>query len=100
MPRGMKGLGSLCYCLLTMFTYTPSEPLLKLLESLNSDLEIFPGEGAFDHLYWTYDEAFEQLFGPGKGELKKHFPKFKCSGRMWKFRFDWYINRWMEAASA
>ena len=29
-------------------------------------LVIFPGVGAFDHLKWTYDEAFEQLSGPGR----------------------------------
>ena len=30
--------------------------------------------GAFDHLEWTYDEAFEQLFGTGRGSFKQ-----KCS---------------------
>ena len=34
--------------------------------------------GAFDHLKWTYDEAFEQLFGPGRGDLNKNFKNFKC----------------------
>jgi len=38
--------------------------------------------GAFDHPKWTYDGAFEQLFGPGSGGrgggLKKIFQKLKC----------------------
>ena len=41
-----------------MFTYTASGALWKLLKS-------FPRVGAFDHLEWTYDGAFEQLFGLG-----------------------------------
>ena len=46
--------------------------------------------GAFDHLKWTYDEAFEQLFGPGGGggHLNKNFPKIQG---MFKLQFDWYI---------
>ena len=35
----------------------------------------FPGVGAFDHLEWTYDGAFEQLFGLGRGEFEKNFSK-------------------------
>ena len=31
--------------------------------------------GAFDHLEWTYDGAFEQLFGLGRGELEQKFSK-------------------------
>ena len=27
----------------------------------------FPGVGAFDHLKWNYDGAFERLFGSGRG---------------------------------
>ena len=30
--------------------------------------------GAFDHLEWTYDGAFEQLFGLGRGGFEQ-----KCS---------------------
>ena len=37
--------------------------------------EKFPGGGAFDHLEWTYDEAFEQLFGLGRGEFAQKFFK-------------------------
>ena len=41
--------------------------------------------GAFDNLKWTYDEGFEQLFGPvrsggGGGDLNKHFPKIQMPG--------------------
>ena len=35
----------------------------------------FPGVGAFDHLEWTYDGAFEQLFGLGRGEFEQKFSK-------------------------
>ena len=43
--------------------------------------EKFPGEGAFDHLEWTYDGAFEQLFGLGRGEFEqKVCKKYKCPG--------------------
>ena len=31
--------------------------------------------GAFDHLEWTYDGAFEQLFGLGSGEFEQKFSK-------------------------
>ena len=31
--------------------------------------------GAFDHLEWTYDGAFEQLFGLGRGEFEQKFSK-------------------------
>ena len=55
----------------------------------------FPAVGAFDHQKWTYDGAFEQLFGSGRGDLHKNFQKFKCPGReeggMLKLQFDWYI---------
>ena len=40
----------------------------------------FPGVGAFDHLEWTYDGAFEQLFGLGRGEFSKNFPKIQMPG--------------------
>ena len=56
----------------------------------------FPGVGAFDHLEWTYDGAFEQLFGLGRGEFEQKFFKNSnarggCPGGMLKLRFDWYI---------
>ena len=31
--------------------------------------------GAFDHLEWTYNGAFEQLFGLGRGEFEQKFSK-------------------------
>ena len=31
--------------------------------------------GAFDHPEWTYDGAFEQLFGLGSGEFEQKFSK-------------------------
>ena len=58
----------------------------------------FPGVGAFDHLEWIYDGAFEQLFGLGRGEFEQKFcKKYKCpgfarGGGMLKLRFDWYIS--------
>ena len=54
--------------------------------------------GAFDHLEWTFDGAFEQLFGLGRGEFEQKFcKKYKCpgvarEGGMLKLRFDWYIT--------
>ena len=39
----------------------------------NSNLLIFPRMGAFDHLKWTYDEAFKQLFGPGREKFEQKF---------------------------
>ena len=51
--------------------------------------------GAFDHLEWTYNGAFEQLFGLGRGKFSKNFPKIQMPGGlpggMFKLRFDWYI---------
>ena len=51
--------------------------------------------GAFDHLEWTYDGAFEQLFGLGSGELNKNVPKIQMpgvlpggGGEMFKLRFE------------
>ena len=29
--------------------------------------------GAFDHLEWTYDGAFELVFGLGRGEFEQKF---------------------------
>ena len=40
----------------------------------------FPGVGAFDHLEWTYDGAFGQLFSLGRGNLNKNFPKIQMPG--------------------
>ena len=51
---------------------------------------------AFDHLEWTYDGAFEQLFGLGKKRFEQKFSK-NSNARgvarvgMLKLRFDWYI---------
>ena len=36
--------------------------------------------GAFDHLEWTYNGVFEQLFGLGRGEFSKNFPKIQMPG--------------------
>ena len=38
-------------------------------------MKSFPGVGAFDHLEWTYDGAFEQLFGLGREEFEQKFSK-------------------------
>ena len=38
-------------------------------------LKSFPGLGAFDNLEWTYDGAFEQLFGLGRGKFEQKFSK-------------------------
>ena len=54
--------------------------------------------GAFDHLKWTYDGAFEQLFGLGRREFEQKFSKNSNArglpgggGGVLKLRFDWYI---------
>ena len=53
--------------------------------------------GAFDQLEWTYNRGFEQLFGLGRREFSKNFPKIQmprrvARGGMFKLRFDWYIT--------
>ena len=55
--------------------------------------------GAFDHLEWTYDGAFEQLFGLGRGEFEQKFTKnsnawgvARGGGGLMNLRFDWYIS--------
>ena len=58
--------------------------------------------GAFDHPKWSYDEAFEQLFGPRtEGFEPNIFKKFKCprgrwgrggGGGMLKLQFNQYIT--------
>ena len=50
------------------------------MHSVYKNLVIFPGLGAFDHLKWTYDEAFEQLFGPGKRAVEKTNSKIQIPG--------------------
>ena len=65
--------------------------------SIIKTTEKFPGVGAFDHLEWTYDGAYEQLFGLGRGEFEQKFSKNSNArgvpgGWMLKLRFDWYIN--------
>ena len=50
--------------------------------------------GAFDHLEWTYDEAFEQLFGLRSVEFEQKFSKNArgvARGGMLKLLSDWYI---------
>ena len=59
-------------------------------------LKGFPGVGAFDHLEWTYNGAFEQLFGLGRGEFEQKFCKNSnargaARGDVY-LRFDWYIS--------
>ena len=49
------------------------------------------------HLEWTYDGAFEQLFGLGWGEFEQKFSKNSnargfARGGMLKLWFDWYIT--------
>ena len=55
--------------------------------------------GAFDHPKWSYDEAFEQLFGPRtEGFEQNIFKKFKCPGGLLgqrgvlKLQFNQYIT--------
>ena len=67
------------------------------LRSVIEATESFPGVGAFDHLEWTYNGAFEQLFGLGRGEFEQKFSKNSnarrvARGGMFKLRFDWYIT--------
>ena len=52
-----------------MLTCTASEAEEKLLKSQNSNLVIFLGVG-----------AFEQLFGPVRGNVNKNFPKLQMPG--------------------
>jgi len=51
--------------------------------------------GAFDHLKWTCDGAFEQLFGPRREGFEQTFSKNSnvrgVARGMLKLRFDWYI---------
>ena len=59
--------------------------------------------GAFDHLEWTCNGAFEQLFGLGRGEFEQKFSK-NSNARgvaregMFKLRFDWYITGYKNLA--
>ena len=45
------------------------------MHSVSKNLVIFPGVGAFDHLKWTYDKVFGQLFGPGRGAFEQKISK-------------------------
>ena len=57
-----------------------SAQLLQSFRSIIEATEKFPGAGAFDHLEWNYNGAFE-LFGLGRGEFEQKFSqKFKCPG--------------------
>ena len=54
--------------------------------------KVSPGVGAFDRLGWTYDGAFEQLFGLGRGEFDQKFSKNSNARRVarggcWSFDF-------------
>ena len=72
----------------------------QLPEYNKSYRKVSLGVGAFDHLEWTYNGAFEQVFGLGRGNLNKNFPKIQmprgCPGGMLKLRFDWYITPVLE----
>ena len=54
----------------------------QLPEHNKSYRKVLQGVGTFDHLEWTYDEAFEQLFGLGSGEFSKNFPKIQMPGEI------------------
>ena len=56
-------------CCLLNYVYIHS------FRSIIKATEKFPGVGAFDRLEWTYDGAFEQLFGLGSGEFDQKFSK-------------------------
>ena len=63
----------------------------------SDEREHFPGVGAFYHLKWTCDGAFERLFGSGRGQLEQLFSKTSdargiARGLMLKLRFDRYIS--------
>ena len=60
------------------FIHVPVKLEIPCAENIN--LVIFPGLEAFDHLKWTYDEAFEQLFGPGRGEFEQNLTKIQVPG--------------------
>ena len=95
MHCGMLDLGSLWFDLLNYVYIHSFTSIMKATEKLKQQPGNYPGGWAFDHLKWTYDEV-EQLFGPGRGDLNKHFPKIQMPGGlpggrgMLKLRFDWY----------
>ena len=71
----------------------------QLPEHNKSYRKVFLGVGAFDHLEWTYNGAFDQLFELGRGEFEQKFYKnsnargfARGGGGMLKLRFDWYIT--------
>ena len=51
-------------CLINQVNMYSLRSIIKATEKLNSNLVIFPGMG-----------AFEQLFGPVRGDLNKNLPK-------------------------
>ena len=67
--------------------------LQKKKETCAKAVVIFLGVGAFDHLKWTYDGAFEQLSGLGRGNLNINFPNIQMPehGGMLKLPFDCYL---------
>ena len=73
-----KGLHKLCSvfeCIQEPFILSLAFKSVVSFRSIIKATEKFPGVGAFDHLEWTYDGAFEQLFGLGRGEFEQKFSK-------------------------
>ena len=66
----------------------------QLPEHKRSYWKSFPGVGAFDHLEWTCNGAFEQLYSLGRGNFQKNKCPGCCPGGMFKLRFDSYILKW------
>ena len=71
----------------------------QLPEHNKSYRKVSRGVGAFDHLEWTYNGAFEQLFGLGRGDFEQKFSKnsnawgvAQGGGGMLKLRFDLCIT--------
>ena len=60
-----KGLHELC------FTFKGAlESYVYIVKRVIWSLINFPGVRAFDHLKWTYNGAFERLFGSGREEFE------------------------------
>ena len=73
-PIAKRGIEHCHWFILPLLLATPTM-------QFSLDRKSFPGVGAFDHLEWTYDGAFEQLFGLGRGEFEQKFcNKYKCPG--------------------
>ena len=52
----------------------PIKPCLRT-QLAKHNRSYWKGVEVFDHLEWTYNGAFEQLFGLGKGEFEQKFSK-------------------------